>query len=227
MIVIAPSILSAKFTRLGEEVQAVERAGADWIHVDVMDGHFVPNLTIGPSVVRALKDETSLPLDVHLMIDNPDMFIPEFVRSGATSISFHVEASKSPTETIRMIREEGAKASLAINPETPAERVYPFLPYIDMVLPMTVHPGFPSQKIITEAFENIRKLRREIDRNRLNVLVEADGGIKVTNIQEVAQTGVDVFVAGSAIFCSDNYVDTIRTLRERASEGRMLASPQA
>lgn len=224
MILIAPSILSAKFTRLGEEVQAVERAGADWIHVDVMDGHFVPNLTIGPSVVRALKDETSLPLDVHLMIENPDIFIPEFIRSGATSISFHMEASKCPTDTIRMIQGEGAKASVALNPETQVERVYPFLPYLDMVLPMTVHPGFPSQKIITEVFEHIRKLRREIDRNRLNVLVEADGGIKVTNIHEVAQAGVDVFVAGSEIFCSGNYLNTIRTLRERAAEGRMLVS---
>jgi ribulose-phosphate 3-epimerase len=222
MILIAPSILSAKFTRLGEEVRAVERAGADWIHVDVMDGHFVPNLTIGPSVVRDLKEETSLPLDVHLMVENPDAFIPEFIRSGASSITFHWEVSKSPLQTIQMIHDNGARASLALNPDTALAGVYSLLPQLDMILPMTVHPGFPSQMIIEGVLANIQELRKVIDRDGLNVLVEADGGIKISNVAQVAKAGVDVFVAGSEIFGSSNYAETIQRLRQEATRGKEL-----
>jgi ribulose-phosphate 3-epimerase len=220
MVCIVPSILSAKFTRLGEEVKAVEKAGADWIHVDVMDGHFVPNLTIGPDVVRALREETSLPLDVHLMIDDPDLFIPKFIEAGAHSITFHWEVAKDPWETIRVIRGGGAKASIAFNPETPLSGILPLLPDLDMVLPMTVHPGFPSQKILEEVFPNIRTLRKIIDESDLRTLIEADGGIKVSNIATVSHMGVDVFVAGSEIFGSDDYTEIILRLRQRAVEGK-------
>jgi ribulose-phosphate 3-epimerase len=212
---IAPSILSADFTRLGEEVKAVERAGADYIHIDVMDGHFVPNITIGPLIVKAVRRVTQLPLDVHLMMSNPDQFIQNFVEAGADILTVHAEAVHHLHRSIQHIRKAGAKPGVSLNPATPPEVLEYVLTDLDMVLLMTVNPGFESQAFIPEVLPKIRRVREMIDKRKLDAEIEVDGGINADTIQQVSGAGAEVFVAGSAIFYSKDYVATIRELREK------------
>jgi ribulose-phosphate 3-epimerase len=218
MIKIAPSILSADFARLGEEVQAVSRAGADYIHVDVMDGHFVPNLTIGPLVVEALRKVTDLPLDVHLMIEAPDRYIADFASAGADLITVHQEAVPHLHRTVQLIKSLGKRAGVSINPATPASTLDVILDELDLVLVMTVNPGFGGQGFIASGLAKIAALRREIDRRGLTVELEVDGGVKIGNIGGIAAAGADVFVAGSAVFGSADYAATIGELRRRAGD---------
>lgn len=216
MIKIAPSILSADFARLGAEVQAVARAGADYIHIDVMDGHFVPNLTIGPLVVEAVRKVTDLPLDVHLMIENPDRYIPDFARAGADLITVHQEAVPHLHRTVQLIRSLGKKAGVSLNPATPVATLDVILGDLDLVLVMTVNPGFGGQGFIDSCLPKIAELRHEIDRRALTVELEVDGGVKADNIHRIAAAGADVFVAGSAVFGSADYAATVEELRRRA-----------
>jgi ribulose-phosphate 3-epimerase len=216
MIKIAPSILSADFARLGEEVRAVAAAGADYIHIDVMDGHFVPNLTIGPLVVAAVRKVTSLPLDVHLMIENPDRYIADFAAAGADLITVHQEAVPHLHRTVQLIKSLGKKAGVSINPATPAATLDVILDELDLVLVMTVNPGFGGQGFIESGLTKIAALRREIDRRGLAVELEVDGGVKIDNIERIAAAGADVFVAGSAVFGAADYAATIGELRRCA-----------
>ena len=213
MKLIAPSILSADFSRLGEEVKAVERVGADWIHVDVMDGHFVPNITIGPLVVEAVKRVTELPLDVHLMIENPDQYLEDFARAGSTLITVQVEACVHVHRTIQAIKALDVKAGVALNPATPLSTIEWILEDVDLVLIMSVNPGFGGQKFIPQALQKIRDLKAMIRAKNLNVLIEVDGGINQETIQSAADAGADVFVAGSAIFGSSDYGKAVSKLR--------------
>jgi ribulose-phosphate 3-epimerase len=206
---IAPSILSADFNRLGEEVHAVEAAGADWIHADVMDGHFVPNITFGPLVVAAVRKITRLPIDVHLMIENPDRYIQAFAEAGANWISVQVETCPHLNRAVQQIKEAGAKAGVVLNPSTPLSALDWVLEYADYVLIMSVNPGFGGQAFIGNSLEKIRRLRRMIDERGVSTLIEVDGGIKENNIGEVAAAGADVFVAGSAIFGQKDYRQVI------------------
>ena len=215
---LAPSILSADFRRLGEEVAAVSAAGADYIHVDVMDGHFVPNITIGPLVVEAARRSTHLPLDVHLMISEADRYLEDFVRAGANLISVHVEVLPHLHRTLQRIRELGVKASATLNPSTPLVTIEHVLEQLDMVLLMTVNPGFGGQEFIPAMIPKIRDLRRMIDERGLTVDVEVDGGINAETIGAVARAGADVFVAGSAVFHTSNYGETLRLFRARIAE---------
>jgi ribulose-phosphate 3-epimerase len=212
---IAPSILSADFASLGAEVKAVEKAGADWIHVDVMDGHFVPNITIGPVVVEAVKRSTRLPLDVHLMISDPDHYLEDFIKAGAKYVTVHQETLNHLHRTVSRIRELGAKAGVSINPATPAETLIDILPCIDMVLVMTVNPGFGGQKFIDGCLEKIAKLAAWRKERSLDFLIEADGGISESTAGAVSEAGCDVFVAGSAIFKAADYGTAIRKLRSK------------
>ncbi len=216
MIKIAPSILSADFARLGEEVAAIDQAGADYIHVDVMDGHFVPNITIGPLVVDALRTVTDKPLDVHLMIENPDLYIPDFAKAGADIITVHQEAVPHLHRTIQLIHSLGKKAGVSINPATPVDTLDVIIDDLDLVLVMSVNPGFGGQAFIPSALDKIHSLRTVIDRRGLETELEVDGGVKVDNIAQVAAAGADVFVAGSAVFNADDYQATIAALREAA-----------
>lgn len=213
---IAPSILSADFSRLGEEIDAVERVGADWIHVDVMDGHFVPNITIGPAVVEAVKRSTNLPLDVHLMIENPDQFLEDFAKAGSDFLTVQVEASTHLHRTVQAIKALGVKAAVALNPATPVSALELILEDVDMVLVMSVNPGFGGQAFIPQALQKIRDLKSMITSKNPNVLIEVDGGINHETIQSVAKAGADVFVAGSAVFGSSDYGKTISELRALA-----------
>jgi len=212
---ISPSILSADFTKLGEEVRAVEQAGADYIHIDVMDGHFVPNITIGPMVVKAVRKVTNLPLDVHLMISDPDRFAEDFVKAGADLITVHSEAVTHLHRSIQLIRKLGARPSVSLNPATPLAMIEYVLQDLDMVLVMTVNPGFEAQAFIKEMIPKIEGLRSMIEERGLHVDIEVDGGIGPDTIGAVASAGANVFVAGSAIFYSEDYARTIRTMRER------------
>ena len=216
MIKIAPSILSADFSRLGEDIQAVDRAGADYIHIDVMDGHFVPNITIGPLVVAALRKVTDKPLDVHLMIENPDLYIPEFAKAGADIITVHQEAVPHLHRTIQLIKSLGKKAGVSLNPATPVETLDVILDELDLVLVMSVNPGFGGQAFIPSALDKIRALRQRIAQRGLATELEVDGGVKLDNIREVVAAGADVLVAGSAVFNTDDYAATITALRESA-----------
>ena len=218
MVKIAPSILSADFSRLGEEVRAAEQAGADMIHVDVMDGHFVPNITIGPLVVTAVRKAASIPLDVHLMIAEPDRYIKDFADSGADIITVHEEASIHLHRTIQIIRECGVQAGVSINPATPVSHIEIILPYVDMVLIMSVNPGFGGQKFIPEMLPKIRRLKESINKNNFGVEIEVDGGVKVDNVADVVQAGADIVVMGSAFYNSDNYADTIKSVRTRCCQ---------
>ncbi len=214
MKLIAPSILSADFSKLGDEIKTVETAGADWIHVDVMDGHFVPNITIGPIVVEAARRATSLPLDVHLMIEKPERYIPDFIEAGANLISVQVETCAHLNRTIQMIKEFGMQAGVVLNPSTPLTSLEWILDVVDVVMIMSVNPGFGGQTFIPNTLEKIRELRTMIDQRGRNILIEIDGGVKEDNIKSIADAGVDVFVAGSAIFNSPDYKKTIERFRE-------------
>jgi ribulose-phosphate 3-epimerase len=219
-VLIAPSILSADFARLAEEVSAVEAEGADWVHVDVMDGHFVPNITIGMPVVESLRRVTKLPLDVHLMIENADRYVEAFAKAGADGISVHVEASPHLHRTVQLIRAAGARPGVVLNPATPASSIEPILPDVDLVLVMTVNPGFGGQRFIRSALDKVARIRAMIDRGGFAVDLQVDGGIGPETIAEARQAGANVFVAGSAIFNSPDYGEAIRTLRSVAESAR-------
>jgi ribulose-phosphate 3-epimerase len=216
---IAPSILSADFARLGEEVRSVVAAGADLIHFDVMDNHYVPNLTIGPLVCEAIHPHAGVPIDVHLMVRPVDRIVPDFAKAGAGIISFHPEASDHVDRTIALIREHGCKAGLVFNPATPLDYLDYTLDKVDLVLLMSVNPGFGGQKFISSVLPKIREVRRRVDAIKREtgreIWVEVDGGVKVDNIAEVAAAGADTFVAGSAIFGAGNYAKTIAEMRAR------------
>ncbi|MBC8391181.1 MAG: ribulose-phosphate 3-epimerase [Deltaproteobacteria bacterium] len=218
MKLIAPSILSADFSRLGDEIRSVEEAGADWIHIDVMDGHFVPNITMGPQIVKAAKRVTSLPLDVHLMIENPDQYIPDFADAGAYLISVQVEACVHLNRTIQMIREYDVQPGVVLNPSTPLSSIEWVLDDVDFVLIMSVNPGFGGQAFIPSSLEKIRTLRDMLEDRELSTLIQVDGGVNEKTIAEISQAGVDVFVAGSAIFRSKDYKKTIESLRKKIAE---------
>ncbi len=212
---IAPSILSADFTRLGEEIRAVDHAGADSIHIDVMDGHFVPNITIGPLIVAAARRVTELPLDVHLMISNPDQFIPEFARAGADRITVHVEATNHLHRTLVSIKEAKADPGVSLNPATSLQTLENVLGDVERVLIMTVNPGFGGQDFIPEMIPKIERLREMRDRRQLRFEIAVDGGINPKTIGQVASAGADVFVAGSAIFGQGDYAEAIGLMREQ------------
>ncbi|PLX97211.1 MAG: ribulose-phosphate 3-epimerase [Desulfuromonas sp.] len=214
MIKISPSILSADFARLGAEIRTVEQAGADYIHVDVMDGHFVPNITIGAPVVQSLRDVTALPLDVHLMIENPDLYIPDFAKAGSDIITVHQEAVPHLHRTVQLIHSLGKKAGVSINPATPVNTLEVILAEVDLVLVMTVNPGFGGQSFIPATLDKIRQLRAMIDRSGRAIELEVDGGVKADNIGEIAAAGADVFVAGSAVFNAPDYTAAITALRD-------------
>jgi len=215
MKLIAPSILSADFARLGEEVKAVEAAGADWIHADVMDGHFVPNITFGPLVVAAVRRVTALPIDVHLMIENPDNYIAEFAKAGASYISVQIETCVHLNRSVQLIRECGAKPGVVLNPSTPTQFLDWILEDVDYVLIMSVNPGFGGQKFIPNSLDKVREVRRKIQSRNLSTLIEIDGGVNEDTIADIAAAGVDIFVAGSAIFGSRDYKKTINSFREK------------
>lgn len=215
MIKLSPSILSADFSNLAHEVQRVEKAGVEYLHIDVMDGHFVPNITIGPLVIQSLRDKTSLFFDVHLMIDEPDRYIPQFAEAGADLICVHVEATNHIHRTIELIKSLGKKAAVAVNPGTPIEQIDPILPELDMVLIMTVNPGFGGQSFIQGTLSKISALRKKIMDMGLTVDIEVDGGIKPDNVSEVIKAGANVIVSGSAIFLSEDLEQTVRLFREK------------
>jgi ribulose-phosphate 3-epimerase len=212
---IAPSILSADFAKLGEEIKAVEAAGADWIHADVMDGHFVPNITFGPLLVEAVRRVTALPIDVHLMIENPDNYIAEFAKAGASYISVQIETCVHLNRSVQLIRECGAKPGVVLNPSTPTQTLDWILDDVDYVLIMSVNPGFGGQKFIANSLDKVREVHRSIQSRNLNTLIEIDGGVNEDTIADIAAAGVDIFVAGSAIFGSPDYKKTINSFREK------------
>ncbi len=214
MRLIAPSILSADFARLGEELSAVQKAGADWIHVDVMDGHFVPNITMGPLVVEAVRRSTPLPLDVHLMIEQPDRYIPDFARAGADYISVQVEACIHLHRSIQLIKDLGKKSGAVLNPATPLSALEWVLPDLDLVVIMSVNPGFGGQRFIESSLEKIRRLRTMIDSRGLTALIQVDGGVNAATVDAIAAAGTDVFVAGSAVFNSPDYAASIARLKQ-------------
>ena len=215
---IAPSILSADFGRLADEVRAI--GGADYVHVDVMDGHFVPNLTIGPVVIEAVRRATSLPLDVHLMIEDAERWVAAYAKAGADIIGVHVEACPHLHRTLHQIRDLGKKPCVVLNPHTPVCAIEVVLPDVDQVLIMSVNPGFGGQSFIPSALEKIRALRKMIDQRGLTIDIEVDGGIKVDNIAEAAAAGADVFVSGSGVFGTKDYAATITELRDRGTRAR-------
>jgi len=211
---IAPSILSADFSRLGDEVRAIERAGADLIHVDVMDGHFVPNITIGPLVVQGLKKLTSLPLDVHLMIENPERYIEVFAQAGSDWITIHAEVCPNLKRMIKKIRQLNVRPGIVLKPATSLKTLYPILDNLDLVLLMSVNPGFGGQSFIPSTLKKIERLRKTIDQNCYRLEIEVDGGVKIENIREVSRAGTDIFVLGTGIFKTKDYGETIRKLRQ-------------
>ncbi len=214
MVKVSPSILSADFAKLGEEVAAAEKAGAELIHIDAMDGHFVPNITIGPLVVKAIRNVTKLPFDVHLMIENPDNYIKEFADSGADLITVHQEACVHLHRTLQYIKDCGAKAGVSLNPATPLCSIEPVLPYLDMVLIMSVNPGFGGQKFIPETLQKIKQLEEMINKRKLNIDIEVDGGVTVDNVSEVDYAGADIVVMGSAFYNSEDYAATVKAVKE-------------
>ncbi len=213
--IIAPSILSADFSRLGEEVNSVLEAGADWVHFDVMDNHYVPNLTIGPMVCQSLRDYgITAPIDVHLMVEPVDQLIQNFSKAGATYITFHPEASDDVDRSLDLIKDSGCKAGLVLNPDIPIEVLDGFLDKLDMILLMSVFPGFGGQEFIDSVLEKVTKMRSIINENSLETRLEIDGGIKLKNIKQVADAGADTFVSGSAIFGEPDYSEIIRKMRD-------------
>ncbi len=217
---IAPSILSADFSKLGSEIKAVDAGGADWIHVDVMDGRFVPNLTIGPLVVDATRKVTGKLMDVHLMIVAPDLLIPEFIKAGADSVTVHVEACPHLHRTLQLIKSLGAKAGVSLNPATPVSAVESILHELDLLLIMSVNPGFGGQKFIEQSYKKIRTAKEMIMKRNLKTLIEVDGGVTTGNMKALSEAGVDVFVAGTSVFKNKDYPDygdAIRALRQEGT----------
>jgi len=214
---IAPSILSADFTKLGEEIKAVETAGADYIHIDVMDGHFVPNITVGPMIVKAARKITDLPLDVHLMIENPERYIDDFIEAGSDVITVHVETATHLHRLLGVVRDAGIKAGAALNPATPLSSIQHVLHTMDMVVLMTVNPGFGGQSFIPAVLPKIEELKRIKDEKGMEIDIEVDGGINVENIAQVARAGANVFVAGNAVFGSSNYAETIALMKKNSA----------
>ncbi len=218
---IAPSILSADFARLGEEVNAVLEAGADIVHFDVMDNHYVPNLTIGPLICEALRSHgIEAPIDVHLMVKPVDRIIPDFAKAGATYITFHPEASEHVDRSLALVRDTGCKSGLVFNPATPLEYLKYVLDKVDMVLLMSVNPGFGGQKFIPATLDKLREARRIIDESGHDIRLEIDGGVKVDNIRDIAAAGADTFVAGSAIFGTEDYRATVRAMRDELAKAQ-------
>lgn len=212
MIQIAPSILSADFMRLGEEIKAAEEAGAHLLHIDVMDGHFVPNITIGPAVVAGIRRITKMPLDVHLMIEDPDRYLADFADAGADYLTVHVEASTHLHRTVQWIKERGIKAGVSLNPATPVSLLSDIMDDLDLVLVMSVNPGFGGQKFIPVALNKIRELKRIVDQKGLKTVIEVDGGVKVGNAKEIAEAGADILVMGSAFYESGDYKKTMENI---------------
>ncbi len=215
MIKIAPSVLSADFSKLGEEVKEAEKAGADLIHIDVMDGHFVPNITIGPLIVESIRKVSNLTLDVHLMIEEPDKFIEDFVRAGADIISIHLEVATHLHRSISHIKEQGVKAGISLNPATPLSSLDFILSKADMVLLMSVNPGFGGQKFIPQVMDKIKILKGIIQNKGYNIDIEVDGGVDVNNAGDITRAGADILVMGNAFFNSKNYAEVVRKVREQ------------
>jgi ribulose-phosphate 3-epimerase len=215
MVKIAPSILSANFLKLGEEIKATEKSGADIIHIDIMDGHFVPNISIGPFIVESIRKITSLPLDVHLMIEEPDTYLRDFIKAGADYITVHYEASVHLHRTVQWIKEGGVKAGVSLNPATPVWSLEHIVPDISLVLLMSVNPGFGGQEFIPQIIDKIRVLKKFIEEKGLSTLIEVDGGINLDNAHNVVSAGADILVMGSAFFNSQDYRSIVKKLRER------------
>lgn len=208
---IAPSLLASDFSKLSEEIQSVEKAGADWIHLDIMDGHFVPNITFGPSVIKSLRKTTSLPFDVHLMIENPEKFIDEFIQAGADYLTLHIETLKNPSETLQNIRKQGCRPGITLKPETHVDQILPFLPLVDLVLIMTVDPGFGGQKFMGDQLEKVKTVKEMAKELNHDLFIEVDGGINKDTAALCKD--VDVLVAGSYIFSSPSYKEAIDNLK--------------
>lgn len=215
MGIIAPSILSADFTKLGDELKAIEKAGADWVHIDVMDGQFVPNITYGPIIVEACKRACNLKLDVHLMIETPDLMIPDFAKAGADYISVHAEASTHLHRSLQLIRSFGVKAGVSLNPATPVSSIEWVTDQLDFILVMSVNPGFGGQKFIESSLDKIQDIRALLKQKNTDAIIQVDGGVNPDTIGKISAAGCTAFVAGSAIFNTQNYASTIKTLRDR------------
>jgi len=214
MVIVASSILSADFSKLGEEIKAVEDAGADWIHIDVMDGHFVPNITIGPVLVKSIRKITGLFFDCHLMIEKPEDYVEQFAKAGADLITIHAESSLDVKPTIKKIKDVGCKVGISINPETPIDLIKDVIEEVDLVLVMSVHPGFSGQSFIKDVIPKIKKAKELINKTKRKVYLQVDGGINKENAGIIKENGADVLVAASFIFKSDNYKDAIKQLKE-------------